>query len=468
MNIFLNIKEARLLQLKHFLVLTLFFIIFCNIHSTHAQLRISENKRYLIDENGEAFFWMADTAWELIHRLDKEETKIYLENRAKKGFNVIQTVALAELNGLKEGNADDDLPLIDLDPSQPNEAYFEHLDWVIKEANKLGLYVALLPTWGDKFNLKWGVGPIIFNAENAELYGAYLAKRYQNDKIIWVLGGDRNPETTEHKLIINAMAEGIKNICKDNQLITYHPQGGTVASSFFGDEEWLAIDLFQSGHFQKDYPNFKLTKGSYQNPKIRPVIDAEPCYEDHPINWKPSEGWYESFDVRRAAYWSILSGAAGHSYGNHNIWQMWEKGRTAISSARTPWQQALDHEGAFQMGYMRTFFEQIEWQKLKPCDDIILSPQTDTTKLGQTCKGSISDDSNFGVFYIPYGDSIRLRKDFLRSSTVEYEWFNPRIGKSMRATKRDLNINNIFNPPGNPKKGNDWVLLLRVNQITQK
>ena len=34
-------------------------------------------------------------------------------------------------------------------------------------ANALGLYVGFLPTWGDKWNKKWGVGPEIFTPENA-------------------------------------------------------------------------------------------------------------------------------------------------------------------------------------------------------------------------------------------------------------------------------------------------------------
>ena len=45
-----------------------------------------------------------------------------------------------------------------------------------RKANSLGLYVGLLPTWGDKWNKKWGVGPEIFTPANAEAYGA-LARR---------------------------------------------------------------------------------------------------------------------------------------------------------------------------------------------------------------------------------------------------------------------------------------------------
>lgn len=60
------------------------------------RLRVSENNRYLVGENGTPFFWLGDTAWELFHRLDGEEATRYLEDRAGKGVTVIQAVVLAE------------------------------------------------------------------------------------------------------------------------------------------------------------------------------------------------------------------------------------------------------------------------------------------------------------------------------------------------------------------------------------
>jgi hypothetical protein len=82
--------------------------------------------RYLVTERGEPFFYLGDTAWELFHRLTREEADLYLTDRAAKGFTVIQAVALAELDGLNTPNAYGDTPLHRNDPTQPNEAYFRH------------------------------------------------------------------------------------------------------------------------------------------------------------------------------------------------------------------------------------------------------------------------------------------------------------------------------------------------------
>ena len=177
------------------------------------QLKVSDNQRYITTVDNEPFFWLGGTAWELIHRLTKEEIDLYLTDRAKKGFTVIQTVILAERDGLNTPNAYGHKPLIGNNPEKLNEKYFELVDYVIDKSEQLGLYVGLLPTWGDKFNKGSGVGPEIFDAQNAEIYGELVAKRYlSKNNIIWILGGDRLIENDKHSEIIRAMAKGIRNL----------------------------------------------------------------------------------------------------------------------------------------------------------------------------------------------------------------------------------------------------------------
>ncbi|HYH55995.1 MAG TPA: DUF4038 domain-containing protein, partial [Anseongella sp.] len=137
------------------------------------QLRVSENKRYLEYGNGEPFFWLGDTAWELFHRLNREEAVDYLENRAEKGFTVIQAVVLAEFDGLHAPNPYGHTPLINDDPARPDEAYFKHVDFIVNKARKLGLFIGMLPSWGDKVVKKWGMGPEVFSPENAFVYGKF-------------------------------------------------------------------------------------------------------------------------------------------------------------------------------------------------------------------------------------------------------------------------------------------------------
>ena len=161
-------------------------------------LRVSDNHRFLVKADGSPFFYLGDTAWELFHRLNRDEADLYLKDRADKGFTVIQAVVLAEYGGLTEPNAYGDLPLTGNDPAKPNEAYFKHVDYVVDKAASLGLYVGMLPTWGDKVNKKWGQGPEIFTAGNAVVFGEFLGKRYKDKPVIWILGGDRPVENDNH------------------------------------------------------------------------------------------------------------------------------------------------------------------------------------------------------------------------------------------------------------------------------
>jgi len=125
----------------------------------------------------------------LLSHKDLKDAEEYLIDRAKRRFNVILGVALAECDGLRTENAYGSFSLLkneagDYDPTMPDLAgdysYWDHIDYVIDKANELGLYIGFLPTWGDKFNLYWGKGPVIFNSENARAYGQWLGERYKN------------------------------------------------------------------------------------------------------------------------------------------------------------------------------------------------------------------------------------------------------------------------------------------------
>ena len=95
-------------------------LVFMGFQVSSQQLRIADDKRHIMYKDGKPFFWLGDTAWELFHRLTREEADLYLENRAKKGFNVIQAVVLAELNGLQDPNAYGQTPFNGIDPAKRN------------------------------------------------------------------------------------------------------------------------------------------------------------------------------------------------------------------------------------------------------------------------------------------------------------------------------------------------------------
>jgi hypothetical protein len=434
-----------------------------SLPSAAGDLGVSENGRYLVNARSqEPFFYLGDTAWELFHRLDREQADRYLRDRASKGFTVIQAVALAELDGLNSPNAYGHRPLIENDPTRPDlrdgreNDYWDHVDFVVGRANELGLVMGLLPTWGDKWNLKWGVGPVVFGVGSAEAYGRFLGERYRDADVIWILGGDRNPESDEHLAITRAMARGIAAGDGGEHLMTFHPQGGSSSADWFHDDDWLDFNMFQSGHGTRLNPNHEVTQRGRELEPTKPVLDGEPCYEDHPVDWKPEQGWFDEWDARRAAWNSMLSGAAGHTYGNHNIWQMWQEGRDPISSARTPWYEAIHHPGSAQMGHMRRLLESRPFHALLPDQSLVVGDNPPGADQVVTARGAKGD---FILAYVPTGKAVKLRLDSLASGTARAWWYNPRqhaaqsAGEFVGATTLEL-------VPPSSGRNNDWVLVL--------
>ena len=391
-------------------------------------LKVSDNKKYIVTQDNEPFLWLGGTAWELIHRLNREEIIFYLKNRSEKGFTLIQTVILSEDDGLNKPNAYGEVPLLNHDPTQLNEKYFEHVDFVVKQAEALGMYIGLLPTWGDKFSKKWNDGPEIFTPENAEIYGELIAQRYKDqNNIIWILGGDRVPETELHSKIIRAMARGIRKV-DSIHLITYHPWGNEIASTYFNDN-WLDLDMFQTVHDRRTKDYTFVQAGIAVEPR-RPIINGEPRYENIPdrLNQKAEFGWLDDSDVRTSAYWTMLAGAAGYTYGCNDIFQMYSNKSKPLMLARTDWNVAVYLPGSKHISYLKNILEVFPWFTLINDQSIILNENPkDSTHI--IC--SIGEKKDFLLAYSPFGKPIKLNLSKIDAEIVSAFWYNTRSGKSV-------------------------------------
>ena len=302
----------------------IFTLTLCRIlpGAEEGKLRVTENGRYLEYEDGSPFFYLGDTAWELFHRLDREEADLYLANRAAKGFTVIQAVVISPQDGLTVPNAYGHLPLHGSDPARPNEAYFQHVDYIVDKAGELGLTIGMLPTWGRYWKRVGKEAPFLFDCENALEYGRFIGRRYLDAKIIWILGGDENIESDEERVIVNAMAEGLGQGDGGAHLMTYHPRGPGLSSDYFHNAGWLDFNMVQSSHAAHDHDNGLFIDHDYALEPAKPTIDGEPRYECLAVGFYFRDinrfDRFDASDVRQAAYWSLLAGACGFTYG-HNL-----------------------------------------------------------------------------------------------------------------------------------------------------
>lgn len=426
-----------------------------SVDFSKGNLQVSQDGRSLVFEDGSPFFYLGDTGWELFHRLTLEEAEMYLENRRSKGFTVIQAVALAELDGLSTPNRNGHIPLINNDPERPNEEYFLHLDKVIKMAESKGLYIGLLPTWGDKVQRNWGVGPVIFNEANAAVYGRWIGNRYKDfPNIIWIIGGDR--DCIGYEGVWRSLARAIKS-ADPHHLMTYHPIGSKSSSECFHSDDWLDFNMHQSGHSERFIPNYRKIAADFSLSPVKPCMDGEPIYEDHPFNWNPEYGIAGEEDVRRAAYWALFSGAFGHTYGCHPVWQFYSVMVDPVNFPPHEWKEAMDLPGAFDMLHVRRLMESRPILGRVPDQSIIYSETGGMTSriLGTRGKGYV-------MIYMP--SNILVTLDFSRIEGDEHHawWYNPRTGESsfIEAFRNPASAGGKFKDFRVPVSGIDWILVV--------
>lgn len=449
------------------------------------RLEVSKNGRYLMREDGVPFLYIGDTAWELFHRLTFDEADYYLRDRARKGFTVIQAVALAEIDGLTSPNANGDLPFVSLQPGgelEPNEPYFAHVDRVVSTANDLGMTVGLLPTWGRHWKAtpssdstpNTGDGAALFTARNARAFGEWMGSRYKQADVIWILGGDRNIDNDAERALIDAMADGLRTGDEARHLMTYHPLGPGRSREQLDDAEWIDFHMCQTSHAAAGHDTGLFIEADYVMDPPKPVLDGEPRYEGIPVGFyyhghNPAAR-FTDYDSRTAAWGAILAGSCGHTYGNNNVWQMWDEGRKPLLGASVPWHKALAHPGAAQMGYLRHLLESVEWWKLEPEITDRNQPATslpdrvavlaDGPNYGpKKIRASKANDGSFALVYSPKGEPFTVRLDAIEKSKVRSRWFSPRYGTFhpiYSATNRSFQT---YTPP---TKGDecDWLLIL--------
>jgi Protein of unknown function (DUF4038)/Domain of Unknown Function (DUF1080)/Putative collagen-binding domain of a collagenase len=427
------------------------------------RLRVSDNRRFLVKEDGTPFFWLGDTAWELFHRLTREDAERYLRDRAAKKFTVIQAVVLAEFDGLHTPNAYGHKPLDGDDPARPNEEYFKHIDWVVNKAGELGLYVGMLPTWGDKWNRGRGAGPEIFTPENAGPYGQWLGRRYRDQAVVWILGGDRAVENDRHRAVIRAMARGLRSGDGGAHLITLHPRGGSGSAQDFHADDWLDFNMRQNGHGVEFTGRYDQTRADYDRTPVKPVIDGEPVYEDHPVAFRARElGHSVAADVRRPLYWDLFSGACGHTYGHHSVWQLYTPARTPVNNPLLVWTDAVDQPGAQQMRHGRALIESRPVLTRVPDDSVIVPEAAPTSVPGAGTRRFVATRDSAGSYafvYAPVGRPFAVRMDKVTGPRVKAWWFNPREGKATAIGEYANTGTRRFDPPDRGEQL-DWVLVL--------
>jgi hypothetical protein len=459
-------------------------------------IKVSPNGQFLATPHGEPFFWLGDTGWSIFTRLTREEAEFYLRDRAEKGFTVVQAVAAgAPFDDLDVPNRYGELPFEGQDPSRPNRTYFEHVDWIVEKAASYGLRFALLPVWGNTQISK----KELFSVSTAREYGRWIAQRYRGRGIIWVMGGDTNPvypasiergtlvSVVDRRPIYDAMATGIAEGSQEDPFITYHPTGlsfsGTPqprTSLYLHDRPWLDMNMLQSSHFKDGVQFLKEKVGGadfvfdgtrnyepvlleYRSAPTRPVIDGEPRFEDLAIDLDDTgaRGFWSGYDARNAAYHAVFAGAAGHTYGNHYLWQYYE-GRDSPYAYEMPlkrlgWREALERPVSGQLQYLKSLMLSRPYFTRIPDSSLVQGEIREGTAYVSATR---DQGGQYAMIYLPHGQPVTIKLSKLSGAKLIGWWYDPRTGTVTRVADRIRRTDTrIFTPPSSGRES-DWVLVI--------
>lgn len=421
-------------------------------------LRVSENGKYLM-EGDRPFFWLGDTAWLMLQKLSLDEIRTYFRNRAEKGFNIILTTLVHKMPAPGDGSGIRDVT----DP-----AYWRFVDSVLELSREMGLYLGLLPAWGSF--VKSG----ILNMENIETYAGFLGRRWRGrENIVWVLGGDVRGDAGFD--VFCREAEILKSF-DPGRLMAFHPFGRTSSSLWFQEREWLDIDLFQSGHRRYDQSrlgqwddnknteeffgedNWRYVLRDHAYPTKKPTLDGEPSYEGIPQGLHdPHEPYWEEWDARRYAYWSVFAGAAGHTYGHNAVMQFHASPeKPGAYGVRETWREALHAPGSSQLGHLKGLMESVDFMNGVPRDGLLLSGQRERYH-----RVSVFAGEDYIFCYDYSGDGFELDLGEYSHMAMDAWWMDPRNGTlsyfdTLRGQER-----RFFRPTARKSGANDWVLVLK-------
>jgi hypothetical protein len=434
-------------------------------------LKVSANRRYLVDQNNTPFLIAGDSPQGLIAQLSETEADSYFADRQAHGFNTVGWIDVAcagtDYPNNKEGVTYDGIrPFTEFvsggtdythyDLSKPNEAYFARLDHIVTLAAKHGILVFIDPME----TIGWL--PTLRNnglaADNA--YGQYLGRRYKGfPNIAWLNGNDFNSwKNPNDDAMVQAVAKGIQSADpKHLQTVELN----VFSSSSFDDPTWVPLSALNSTYTYS--PTYMQVLHSYNQTPVAPAYLVEAHYDLEDVGKPPDFGTPSV--LRREEYWTMLSGGTGQFYGNRYTW-----------SFVPGWESHLDTPGVAQFTIWKDFFSSLPWQDLIPDQDHkIVTAGFGTygnlqTRVSQSdfCTASRTSDGSLVLAYMPTARAITVNMASLKAP-ANAKWFDPTNGAyatipggpwANMATRQ-------FTPPGNNHDGDsDWVLVLDASGST--
>jgi len=431
-------------------------------------LKVSDNHRYVVDQNGAPFLIVGDTPQGLMGRLTEEAAEYYFSDREAHGFNALGWIDVACAGNDYPSNTYAETPdgirpftgfvgggtdWKNYDLSRPNDAYFVRLDHILQLAAKHHLAVFLDPIE----TIGWL--PTLRNngLKAAYAYGQFLGRRYRDyPNVLWLNGNDFNNWTiSSDDDLVQAVSKGIRSESPSQlQTVELHVR----TSSSFDDPRWIPLIELNSTYTYS--PTYIQVLHSYNQKPVAPAYLVEAHYELEDVGDPTDFG--TPLILRKEDYWTVLAGGTGQFYGNMYTW-----------SFRDGWKNHIDTPGVEQLEIWKKFFTSLRWQDLVPDQTQSLLTAGAGTFGSVDTRVSESDyataaktpDGSLAVIYVPTVRPITVNMAALRGP-AKARWFDPSNGtyKEIAGSPFANSSSKQFTAPGKNHDGDgDWVLLLEAS-----
>jgi hypothetical protein len=398
----------------------------------HGFLRVDDDGRHIVHEDGTPFFWLGDTVWSAPAKATLEEWEDYLVRRRAQGFTV------AQMNSLPQWDTSEPIRRYpfrgEWDLDAPNPEYFRALDELVAAGHERGVVSAFIVLWfnfvaGDRDRSLTNT----FSPAQARRYGRYLAARYGPYGAAWFVSGDADlPE--ESIDVYEAAGEAI-DVATSHALLSTHMHPRRETPERFDDAEWFDFHSYQSGHYHGEGRRraFENAAAHRDRSPPRPVLNSEPCYEGYGFldlddsELDPRDVPVSREDVRRAAWWSVLAGAnAGITYGASGTWHWFHPGERVLRDhlpMPRPWEEAAEFPGADDYARLKEFLTGYRFGALSPRQDLLVDEDAAVRA------AELDGDA---VVYAPEGGAVTVEPDVL-GPEASPRWFDPATGREVPA-----------------------------------
>ncbi|HPF02018.1 MAG TPA: DUF4038 domain-containing protein [Bacteroidales bacterium] len=411
----------------------------------HGDLRVSEDKRYLVHADGKPFLWIGETGWRSLRSTSMEDWRHYIDTRSDQKFTVIQVSP----KGVSKNPGKDLRETSFLSDRSPDPDYWSDLDSKIRYANEKGIIIFMVgisKVWNDEF--KENPGNQDFASYFAGRMAPYMVIFSPSFDQVFIGGND-------------TMAMELKKYT--THLVTQHPGTNYEANTKYRNSPYTDFCGMQSGHhggrLERAYNAARQwTLDMWNGNPLKPVINIEGMYDARGNN--NGKNWREK-DVRKIGWISWLSGSKGYTYGAGDVPPKVPEGSGGVwrwndnPDTYDYWKKAILWPSAGQMTIMHDFFKPLEWWKLIPAHELVLNQEAnDTSKMVV----SVASDKSLLLAYLPDNPEINLDLSGF-SGTFSGKWLNPANGITIQMDEKVTpEINKLFM---RPRDWDDALLMLR-------